>query len=183
MRFIGSAIATMALVASPIRAEVVSSSESGFVSRNTVQVPASAQHVWLTLIAPSGWWSGEHTYSGDAANLSLDPRAAGCFCEKIPVRKSAAGNLVAGSAEHMRVIYADAGKVLRLSGALGPLQSEAVNGTLTITLTPTNGGTEVLWEYIVGGYMRYKAAEIGPLVDKVLREQLNRLAAKLEARR
>ena len=81
----------------------------------------------------------------------------------------------------MHVIYAAPSRVLRMTGGLGPLQSEAVSGTLTITLKPVDGGTRVLWEYVVGGYMRQKIPELAPLVDKVLAEQLTRLEAKLGA--
>ena len=62
------------------------------------------------------------------------------------------------------MIHAAPGRVLRLSGGLGPLQSEPVGGVLTITLKETVTGTRILWEYVVGGYMRYKCDEIAPAV-------------------
>jgi hypothetical protein len=85
-----------------------------------------------------------------------------------------------GSVEHMRIVYADpqAG-VLRMVGALGPLQSEALSGALTITLKPGAAGTRIELDYVVGGFMRMKPEQIAPLVDKVLGEQVQRLAAKL----
>lgn len=173
MRFMARIFAAALVFSAPAAAEVTSSSEAGFVSRNAAEVKASPLDVWKVLIAPGGWWNSKHTYSGDASNMSIDARATGCFCEKLPS---------AGSVEHMRVIHADAGKVLRLSGALGPLQSEAVNGVLTLTLKPGEGGmTHIVWEYVVGGYMRYKTADIAPAVDAVMAEQLGRLAAKLGA--
>jgi hypothetical protein len=180
MRVIGTLFAATLVLSSPAKAEIAAKSEAGFVSRNAVEVKASPEDVWKTLIAPAVWWNGEHTYSGDAANLWIDARATGCFCEKLPLPADAPSGQRSGGVEHMRVIYADAGKVLRLSGGLGPLQSEAVNGTLTIALKPAERGTtRIIWEYVVGGYMRYKIDEIAPAVDKVLAEQLNRLAAKL----
>jgi hypothetical protein len=48
-----------------------------------------------------------------------------------------------------------------------------------IVSVPVGGNTRILWEYVVGGYMRYKPAEIAPAVDKVLAEQLDSLAARL----
>jgi hypothetical protein len=81
----------------------------------------------------------------------------------------------------MRVVYAEPGKALRMVGSLGPLQSEALTGTLTITLKPAAAGTRLAFEYVVGGYMRYKTDEIAPAVDNVLAEQLGRLAASLGA--
>ena len=170
------------LASGPAAAEVVSSSDAGFVSRQIVDVPASPAEAWKALIAPAGWWNGEHTYSGDAANLFLDAQATGCFCELLPLPKDAPEGTRRGSIEHLHVIYADAGKVLRLSGGLGPLQSEAVNATLTITLKPgEGGGTRIQWFYVVGGFARFKFPEMAVLVDRVLGEQATRLGAKLGA--
>ena len=159
-------------------AEVVASSEAGFVVRETAEVPAAPAATWAALVAPQNWWNKAHTFSGDSANLYLDAQGGGCFCEKLPLKDGAPGTR-GGSAAHMRVVYADPGKALRMVGALGPLQSEALTGTLTITLKPGGAGTRIVMEYVVGGYMRYKTDEIAPAVDKVLAEQLAGLAASL----
>ena len=165
--------------ATPAAAEVVAQSDVGFVTRSAVVVKADPAATWLALVAPNQWWNGEHTYSGDPKNLYIDAQATGCFCEKLPLTADAPQAGRAGSIEHMHVIYAAPARVLRMSGGLGPLQSEAANATLTITLKPVDGGTRVLWEYVVGGYVRQKIPELAPLVDKVLAEQLTRLEAKL----
>ena len=173
------AIAAVALLsATPLHAEVVASSDAGFVVRHAADVTASPDESWEELVKPARWWSGKHTYSGDAANLSLDALAGGCFCEVLlsEVSPRAAPR---GSVEHMRVVNAEQPRVLRMSGALGPLQSEAVQGTLTVVLKPIDGGTRIMWEYVVGGYMRYPTAQMAPLVDAVIGEQFSRLAAKL----
>jgi hypothetical protein len=175
------AVAALALSGEPAAAEVVASSDAGFVTRAAATVKADPAATWLALVAPAGWWNGEHTYSGDAKNLYIDAQATGCFCEKLPVTKDAPAGARGGSIEHMHVIYAAPSRVLRMKGGLGPLQSEAVDATLTITLKPVEGGTRILWEYVVGGYMRQKPAELAPVVDKVLGEQLAGLAAKLGA--
>ena len=167
-------------VATPASAEVVDPTETGFISRLAVEVKVAPADVWKSLIAPNLWWNKAHTYSGDAANLYLDAQAGGCFCEKLPLGKDAAPNSRNGSAEHMRVILAAPGRVLRLSGGLGPLQSEPVGGVLTVTLKPTVAGTRILWEYVVGGFMRYKVADIAPAVDKVMAGQLASLAAHVD---
>lgn len=180
MRFTGVTLAAAVMITAPAAGEVTSVTEAGFVSRNSVEVKATPGQVWETLVAPGRWWSDAHTYSGDAANMSIDARVGGCFCEKLP--RGPVADTPAGGVEHMHVIYADAGKMLRLSGALGPLQSEAVNGTLTVTIQVSESGmTRILWEYAVGGYMRYKPADIAPVVDKVMAEQLGRLAANADA--
>jgi hypothetical protein len=180
---IGLAAAAWA-VTWPAQAEVVLKAENGFVARNAVEVTASPLEAWQALLDPAKWWLGQHTFSGDSANLKLDPVPGGCFCERLPASSTAAAKGLPpsqreGGVQHMRVIYAEPLRAMRLSGSLGPLQSEALTGTLTMTLKPLGTGTRILWEYVVGGFMRYKADEIGPAVDKVLISQLGSLAAKL----
>lgn len=184
MRLLPTMVAAlpMAFMAVPACAEVVASSDAGFVIRLTEEVPATPQESWKMLLMPGEWWSGAHTYSGDAKNLYLDAQATGCFCEKLPRPKDAPEDQRNGSVEHMHVVYAEPGRVLRLTGGLGPLQSEALDGSLTMTFKAVPGGTRILWEYVVGGYMRYKPEQIGPAVDKVLTEQFRRLGAKLGAK-
>lgn len=168
--------ALLAVTASPAAAEVAASSESGFVSRNVVEVPAGPAAAWAALSRPSDWWNGEHSYSGSAANLTIEAVAGGCFCETIPAADGAA----AGQVEHMRVVYVDPrARTLRLTGALGPLQSEAVVGALTMTVEPSVNGSRIVWTYVVGGYARVPMAELAPLVDRVVGEQLTRLAARV----
>ena len=171
-------IAGLALLAQPASAEVVASSEAGFVIRETAEVPANPAATWRALIAPQTWWNKAHTFSGDSANLYLDAQGGGCFCEKLPLKDGAPGTR-GGSVAHMRVVYADPGKALRMVGSLGPLQSEALTGTMTITIKPGGAGTRIVMEYVVGGYMRYKTDEIAPAVDKVLAGQLAGLSASL----
>ena len=59
-----------------------------------------------------------------------------------------------------------------LQAALGPLQSEAVVGTLTWSLRAVEGGTEIVQTYVVGGYMRGGLEPVAPLVDQVMSDQL-----------
>ncbi|MBO9516686.1 MAG: SRPBCC domain-containing protein [Porphyrobacter sp.] len=160
--------------AAPLAAKVAASSEAGFVSHNEALVRAPPEQVWATLIAPSQWWNSAHTYSGDAANMTLNAKAGGCFCERVPGKGRPDGEV-----EHMRVIYMTPHSALRLSGGLGPLQSEPVNGVLTVTLKPEGEGTRVAFDYAVGGYMRASTVEMAPLVDGVVGEQLQRLAERL----
>lgn len=162
------------------RAEVASQDEAGFVVRLQADTPASKTEVWKALIAPGKWWSDEHTYSGKAANMYIDAQASGCFCEKLPKPADAPEDQRMGSVEHMHVVYADPQRgVLRMVGGLGPLQGDAVHGVLTITLKPTETGTKIEWEYRVAGAFSAAPAQIAPMVDRVLGEQLARLAALL----
>jgi hypothetical protein len=172
----------MLVIATPASAEVIARTDNGFVVRDVAEVIASPEEAWKQLVAPADWWNGVHTFSGDAKNLSLDPRAGGCFCEVLPGEGEKGWLHPRGGVEHMRVVFVEQGKALRMTGALGPLQSEALLGTLTVTLKPLDRGTRLTWEYVVGGYMRYKPEQIVPAVDKVIGEQLTRLAEKLGPR-
>lgn len=178
-----SALAVAFAAAAPAGAEVVASSPGGFAVRHQVVVAASPEDAWAEIGQPANWWNAEHSYSGDAANLKLDLAVGGCFCETLPAAEGAGPDSPPrGGAEHMRVIYVERPRALRLSGALGPLQSEALSGTLTITLKPMDAGTRILWEYVVGGYMRFKPEQIAASVDKVIGEQVASLGARLGAR-
>lgn len=173
MRHQASLALAAALAAAPLAAaaEVPTSSDAGFVSHNEVLVAGAPQTAWDALMRPGDWWDSAHTYSGDATNMRIEPTAGGCFCEGIPA--------TGGEIEHMRVIYVVPESTLRLTGGLGPLQSEAVTGVLTITLAPEGEMTRISWDYVVGGYMRMPMAELAPLVDQVVGEQLLRLATRL----
>ena len=103
--------------------------------------------------------------------LTLEPRAGGCFCEALPD---------GGTVEHMRVIYADPDRQLRLSGALGPLQGEALAATLTIKLEKAGEGTRLTWSYKAGGYTDLSLAQIAPAVDGVVSGQFARLVRFVE---
>jgi uncharacterized protein YndB with AHSA1/START domain len=140
---------------------------NGFLVKFEVSVNAPATKVYDALVGQIGsWWDSEHTYSGDAKNLSIDARPGGCFCERLPN---------GGGIEHARVIYIAPPEILRLSGALGPLQASGVAGTLTWKLTSGTDNTRVQLSYSVGGFIDGGFEKIAPLVENVLRQQLDRL--------
>jgi hypothetical protein len=164
-------MAVLLLAASPAAAEVKSSSAAGFEVERKASVPAPPAAVYAQIARIGDWWNPEHTYSGKGANLSLALEAGKCFCERLDN---------GGSIEHLRVVYADPGTgVIRLQGGLGPLQSEAVSGTFSWALKAVDGGTEITQNYVVAGAIRGGADKLAPLVDMVLGEQLDRLAARL----
>ena len=99
------------------QAEVVEATASGFSVRQSVQIAAPPERVYAALVSVGSWWSAEHTYSGSAANLRLEPKAGGCWCETLPN---------AGEVEHMTVVQVVPDKRITLRGALGPLQSSGV---------------------------------------------------------
>lgn len=181
-------LAALITPALPASAKVTEASERGFIVRHVAEVPADVDATWAALIKPAEWWNSAHTWSGSAANLSLDARAGGCFCEVLPGKANSGPDAKAapkpaprGGVEHMRVVYIEKGRALRMVGALGPLQADAVAGTLTVQVKALEAGakTQILLEYVVGGYIRTPADKMAAAVDGVLGEQLGHLAEKL----
>ena len=167
----------LAVSASPAYAEVKAASDTGFNSIHIATVKATPDDIWKRLLAPKDYWNKAHSWSGSSAGFYIDAQANGCFCELFQEADANGRVKTVGSVEHMRVIFAQPGKVLRMQGALGPLQSEAVVGTLTVAMEPVKGtsDTRVSFSYVVGGYMRYKVSEIAPAVDAVLGEQFKNM--------
>jgi uncharacterized protein YndB with AHSA1/START domain len=134
------------ILAGPLRGEVVETTAADFLVRNTAAINAPPANVYAALTDKvGGWWDPAHTFSHDARNLSLDARAGGCFCERLPD---------GGGVQHMRFVYASPGKLLRLTGAIGPLQEAALVGTMTWTLLQAGSGTTVELSYTVSGLPR-----------------------------
>ena len=148
------------------KAAVSETRENSFTIETTVMVDATPASTWWNLTRVSLWWDPAHTWSGSAKNLRLEPKAGGCFCEKL-----ADG----GSVQHGRVVFAQPGKMLRLQAALGPLQGMAVTGVLSFALSQDGPGTRVTMTYRVAGALTMESAKLAPLVDQVLGTQLNRL--------
>lgn len=169
---IGAAAAAALLLTQALssRAEVIESSPGGFAISRTVHIAAPPDRVYATLIVPARWWNSQHTFSGSAGNLTLDARAGGCFCE----------TWSGGSVQHLVVVDAEPGKVLRLRGALGPFQGQGVSSALTFTLKANSGGTDLTLDNIVGGFMKGGFAKWPSLADAMLAEQMIRLKRDIE---
>lgn len=166
-------VAALALaVATSASAGVIQVTSAGFLVRHEASVKAPPAKVYAALVEQVGmWWDGNHTYSGEAKNLSIDPRPGGCFCESLND---------GGGIEHMRVVYVAPGEVLRMFGALGPLQASGVAGSLTWKVTGAASGSRVELSYGVGGYLEGGFEKSAPAVDRVLGEQLQRLKLFIE---
>ena len=147
-------------------AEVLNVAANGFEVRETAHITAPPDQVYAALLQPARWWSSDHTFSGNAANLVLDARAGGCWCETLPN---------GGSVEHLTVVFVAPGKALRLRGALGPLQGLAVDGAMTWNIQSVAGGTDISLTYTAGGYVKDGFDDLSKGMDRVLGEQLLRL--------
>ena len=170
MRTAVVAAALARLIALPAFADVVEAGATGFQVKSSVVVKAPARDVDRAMTQIGRWWSKDHSYSGDAKNLRLDPRAGGCWCEIWS----------GGQVEHMRVVYAEPGKTLRFSGALGPLQTTGASGHMVWTLAEKDGATTMTWTYDVGGYSKGGLNTWAGPVDGVLKEAMGRLKTYAE---
>ncbi len=181
LKFLAAALAWLGLgsVGTQARAEPSNVSPSGFVITHRAEISASPADAWKAIVALPRWWSGQHSWSGSAANFSLDAQAGGCFCERWTDASGAAN-----SVQHGQVVMVQAGRVLRLAAALGPLQDLAVNGVLNIVTSPGSGaeaGKHFLrMSYRVAGDASAGLDKLAGPVDGVIGEQFRRLKALIE---
>ncbi len=80
---------------------------------------------------------------------------------------------------HLEVLFVAPGKVLRMGGGLGPLQGIAASGSMTIKLSPADGGTK-LATYAVAGYLPAGMNTLAAPVDSVFTNQFVRLKNYIE---
>lgn len=166
--FAAALTATLSVPAAAATSEV---SPAGFIVSLRYEVNATPHRLWESLGEPAKWWNSSHTWSGNAANLSLSRQASGCFCERWG----------ANSVEHGRVVYAAEDSVLRLLGALGPLQALAVDAVLTFAIAQKDGKTVLQVSYRVSGNASAALQDLAGPVDGVIAEQARRLVAYAES--
>ncbi len=152
-------------------AEIADSAANGFTYKMSLQLNAPPDAVYQKLLSIGNWWSSSHTFSGDAHNMAIDPKPMGCWCEKLPD---------GGGVRHMQVVMVMPGKMLVMTGGLGPLQSMAATGSMTFKISPANGGTKLDVMYGVTGYFPAGAAQLTAPVDAVLNEQFTRFKSYVE---
>ncbi len=169
-------LTVLGVPAVPASADVRDAAAGGFSIVHKLSIAAPRATVYGTVVDDVGkWWSSDHTFSGDAANLYMTAEPNGCFCERL----GSDGGLV-----HMTVTFVSPGAMLRLTGGLGPLGLLGVNGNMTLEFSASDGRddvTDLTLTYVVGGYRPGGLDELAPAVDYVLQEQLNRLQDYIEA--
>ena len=166
-KILTAALVTTLAMPAIAHAEVSDSLPSGLGVKHVVTIAAPAAKVYASLLKVGRWWNPEHTYSKQAANLSLTPRPGGCFCEKL-----ANG----GGAQHMTVTRIEPGSLLVMVGSLGPLAGAGVSGATTFALESIDAKTTKLtMTHNVGGYLPGGLATMAAPIDKVLGEQVARL--------
>jgi uncharacterized protein YndB with AHSA1/START domain len=169
---IAAGLATLvSSVAAPACAEIVARSENAFTLSFERTVTASPAAILEAVAQPARWWSSAHTYSGDAANITVDLRPGGCWCEALP-----GGGVKHGEA----VLVWPAQSMVRFEAPFGPLQAMGADAVLTMSWAAIEGQTtrRLRWTFVVSG------PETGAMADPVhavMDEQFGRLAAALDA--
>lgn len=141
---LAAATLAFAVLAAPAAAQVIERSPDHFVLRYEIDLESPPEDMWASLEDIGQWWDGAHTYSGDAANMSLSLEPGGCFCERL-----ADGTLF----EHGRVREADRETGVLLDAPLGPLKDKATMARWSIGWTgaPGGGGWRLVITYVVRG--------------------------------
>lgn len=167
-------VLAIALAASaPASAAVVGAGSNAFEVKETVNLVVSPETAMAAFAELPSWWDPEHTYSGNSANLSLQLRPGGCFCERFPD---------GGGIEHMHVVSVQPGKRIILTGSLGPLLYEATDGVMIVDINRAAGGSQLVLDYKVTGFANGGGEKMAAAVDKVLTDQLARFRAYATAR-
>lgn len=160
------------LIVTGANADVLDAAPGGFTISHQVEISAARIDVYNAAVNHIGdWWSDDHTLSGDAGNMTIEPRVQGCFCEKLGE---------AGGVVHLTVTFVNPGIIIRLTGGLGPLGLMGVNGNMTWEFNDSEAGTIVTLNYAVGGYMADGLDSIAEAVNDVLIEQMASLKSFAE---
>jgi uncharacterized protein YndB with AHSA1/START domain len=165
-------IAFALILSAPAAADVVDVAVNGFEIRQQVRINAPPEKVWETLIVPARWWSSDHSFSGSSANITLDPRVGGCWCETLPN---------GGGVRHLELTHIAPPKSLVFRGALGPFYNLAADGALSFTLAASGAETDVTVVFRAGGYVKDGFQKWATAVDGVFLQQMGNLKKSLEA--
>lgn len=168
MKMLGG-FAAAALCCSAALADVKAAAPDGMTIQIKAEVALDRDDAWARLVNVGSWWSGSHTYSGEARNLSVNAVAGGCWCELWS----------GGEVEHGRVVFVAPLQTLRFLTALGPLQDLGVSGALTLTLSNGSavGKTAITLDYKVTGSSLSGLDKLAAPVNQVLGEQVARFAS------
>jgi hypothetical protein len=163
---IAFAAALLSFTAQLTPAAVADSSANGFTIKIPLHIEASPADAYRKFVGNvADWWNPRHTFSGSAKNLTIDAKAAGCFCEKLPD---------GGGVRHMEVVTVMPSKMIVMTGALGPMQALAVAGNMRVTFASDESGTKMEVTYAVVGYQPNGINSFAVPSDGMLTEQLTR---------
>ena len=167
-------VVALGLIAPLSNAEVTDTAANGFTTVNEVVIGAGRAEAWVAAMSIGRWWSSDHTVSGDASRMSIQPVTQGCFCESLGEQAGVV---------HLVVTMVNPTHLLRMTGGLGPLGLMGVDGNMTWEFEDAENGTRVRFTYAVGGYSAQGLDVLAPAVDAVLGEALGRLKTFAETGR
>ncbi|MFP6794415.1 MAG: hypothetical protein VB996_14225 [Pseudomonadales bacterium] len=159
------------LLSAAALADVTSKGDTGFTLVITGEVKTTPVEAYDQFIRIEEWWLEGHTWYGRSENLSIEPKAGGCFCE------------ISGDNQvlHMLVSYVQPGVELKMVGGLGSLQMMGVHGAMSWPFEPIADGTRIIQTYNVTGYVPGGLKEVADIVDSIQTSQLNALVNKLSS--
>lgn len=152
-------------------ADVVTTSDTHYVLHHEASSLLEPDALWDRLIEPSSWWHPDHTYSGDARNLSLDATAGGLWLETWD----------GGSVAHGEVLLVQKGEMLRMNAPFGPLQGIGAYTIWTVTITATDDGSLVTFDEVASAPPGNDMEQLAGAVDYVKTEAIGRLVAGEDA--
>lgn len=162
-------VVLISLMTITANADVIKSADEGFIVQQSVTVGHDKARVFKTMTNEVGkWWNPDHSFSTNAENMIIDEE---CFCERW------GNNLV----RHLdTVIWMENSKVI-MEGGLGPLKQLGLSGTMVWSLASNDDATTTInWKYHVFGFSEAGLLELAPVVDGVLKEQIDRLVNYLQ---
>jgi len=133
--------ASLAMAAGPAVAEVVSRTPDSFTLRYAVGAEIVPEDIPSSLADLPGWWDPSHTYTGSAANLSLDLAPGGCWCEKLADGTNFDHGRTLSVADDQIVFHAP----------FGPLRGKTTRADLVVSWPAANRGWTPTWTMTVEG--------------------------------
>jgi hypothetical protein len=161
-------VLALGLVATAASAEVIEKDADHFVLRYSVGLETTPDDIYGAVGEVGQWWNPSHTYSGEAANLTLPLAVGGCFCEALKDGTRF---------EHGWVVEADPETGVLLAAPLGPLKGKTTKADWSLGWSPANAGWELVMTYVVRGPGVGALAEP---VDGVMGDQFSRLTRFIE---
>ncbi len=136
-----AATALALFAATPAPAEVVARTADSFTLRYAVGAEITPDDIPGAMTDLPKWWDPAHTFTGSAANLSLDLTPGGCWCEKL-----ADGT----DFDHGRTVSVEADRLL-FHAPFGPMRGKTSRADLTVSWPAADRGRTPTWTMVVEG--------------------------------
>lgn len=169
----------LAVLAPGAAAETANVSPAGFDITIRRELRTPMEKAWPSIGRIGQWWSSAHTWSGNAANMTMELAAGSCFCERW-----SDGQGGGESVEHGRVVAvrrSDKEALVRLQASLGPFQERPGAGILSFVVAAAENGSTLTVTYRFRGGADAGLDKVAAGVDKVIEQQADRLAKFIDS--